>query len=470
MSLRLLHSKVLFIRRTPNFRNYGRKTNPISKTLNVLGNDLPAITSSKNNSILYPEHTDVVIIGGGYIGSSVAYWLKTRAGDGLSVVVLEKDFTFKEAQKHQSLGILTQHFSLPENIHLSKYSIDFLRAAKENLNKDCDLQYNPTGSLVLASEKFADRLEENASILNELGVRNQILTSADIKKRYPWINVQDIKLGCMANEGEGTFNSWALLKGLIQKSTELGTNYVNAEVAGFEVEKQKDVLMEGVKPGTFERINKILYKTEDDVEHSLKFAICVLAAGHDSGYLTKLAGVGTGENILKVPLPIEKRTCNVYSIEDKATETGLCTPLIMDTTGLWLKGNGLENNLLCGNIPMMKDDAKDAMSDVEYFNNIVEPSLVNRFPNCKNAKILKYTTESYDCNTFDNSGILGPHPYHNNLYIAAGFGRYGCQQAPGVGRAIAELIIDSQYTTIDLTRLGFDRFLMNEAIVDFNVY
>lgn len=46
----------------------------------------------------------------------------------------------------------------------------------------------------------------------------------------------------------------------------------------------------------------------------------------------------------------------------------------------------------------------------------------------------------------------------------------GCQHAPGIGRATAELIIDSQYTTVDLTRFGFDRFLLNERIVDFNVY
>lgn len=46
----------------------------------------------------------------------------------------------------------------------------------------------------------------------------------------------------------------------------------------------------------------------------------------------------------------------------------------------------------------------------------------------------------------------------------------GCQHAPGIGRAIVELIIDSQFTTVDLTRFGFDRFILDERIIDFNVY
>lgn len=113
--------------------------------------------------------------------------------------------------------------------------------------------------------------------------------------------------GCMALEGEGTFNAWALLRAFIKKSKELGTNYVNAEVTGFELEKQKDLLMEGVTPGGYERLNRIVYKTEDQEEYSIKFAICILAAGDNSGHIASLAKVGTGDGILSIPLPIERR-------------------------------------------------------------------------------------------------------------------------------------------------------------------
>jgi FAD-dependent oxidoreductase domain-containing protein 1 len=97
------------------------------------------------------------------------------------------------------------------------------------------------------------------------------------------------------------------LKGVIDKSQELGATFINAEVIGFKLEKQKDVLMEGVAPGTFERINKVIYKTPDNEEHEIKFAACILAAGHNSSEIGKMAKIGTGDGLLSIPLPIEKR-------------------------------------------------------------------------------------------------------------------------------------------------------------------
>ncbi|KAF9411253.1 hypothetical protein HW555_009910 [Spodoptera exigua] len=460
---------VLRKKNNTGIRCYAKSNNPLEKTLNIIAKDIPSYFGSKDKSILYPEHTDVVIIGGGYIGSAIAYWLKKRASDGLSVVVLEKDFTYKNSQNCVSLGTLNQHFSLPENIELSKYSVDFLRNVNVNLGYDVDIQYTPTGALTLASEQYAQKLEQNVTILNELGIKNVLLTASDIKAKYPWINTDDVKLGCMAIEAEGTFNSWALLRSLVKKSREMGANYVNGEVVGFELEKQKDVLMEGVAPGGYERLNRVIYKAADQEEYSIKFAICILAAGSDSAHIARMAKIGTGDSILSIPLPIEERTSDIYSIEDIAVKTGLNTPLVTDTTGLWLMRSGLGSNLLCGTLPLMNDDTKN-MSKTDYLENVIKPSLVNRFPMCKNVKLEIFNTDKYDCNTYDNSGIIGPHPYHNNLFLATGFGKLGCQHAPGIGRAIMELIIDSQYTTIDLTRFGFDRLLVDERSIEFNVY
>lgn len=58
-----------------------------------------------------------------------------------------------------------------------------------------EIQYTPTGSLTLASDQYAHRLEQNVTLLNELGVRNKLLTAAEIKSKYPWINTEDVKLG-----------------------------------------------------------------------------------------------------------------------------------------------------------------------------------------------------------------------------------------------------------------------------------
>lgn len=71
--------------------SYSTSQNPFIKTINALKYDI-----GKNSDVptyTYPEHADIVIIGGGYIGSSTAYWLKKRAGEGLSIAILDKDLT-----------------------------------------------------------------------------------------------------------------------------------------------------------------------------------------------------------------------------------------------------------------------------------------------------------------------------------------------------------------------------------------
>ncbi|KAI8427718.1 hypothetical protein MSG28_002156 [Choristoneura fumiferana] len=419
--------------------------NPFKRTWGILAEEFPIMLGLNKKPQHYPEHADVVIIGGGFIGSSVAYWLKTKASHGLSVVVIEKDLTYAAVQKNITLGSLTQHFSLPENIYLSQHSAEFLRNSKEYLGPNVDLKYTPSGHLLLACEEHAEKLEQNVGIQREFGIRNELLSPKEIKSKFPWINTEDIKLGCVGYESEGSFDSWALLRGLVQKSIDMGTTYIQADVTGFELEQQRDVLMEGVKPGSFQRINKVLYRTPDNEEYAIKFAACILAAGHESSQVAQLAKIGNGEGLLTIPLPIEKRECNVYSIENSAKSTGLNTPLMMDTSGVWLKKGGLGSDLLCGAIPVLSPSATGLTAE-DHVEQIIKPSLVNRIPQFQKAKVTSIASETNDYCHYDDSGILGPHSYHNNLYIAAGFGKQGCQHASGIGRAIAELIIDGQYT------------------------
>ncbi|XP_023940297.1 FAD-dependent oxidoreductase domain-containing protein 1 [Bicyclus anynana] len=415
---------------------------------------------------LYPEHADVVIVGGGYIGASSAYWLKTRAGEGLSVVVLERDPMYNSTQQMLSHGILTQHFSLPENIYLSQFSAEFFRNIKENLGNDINIEYCPVGQLLLASDRYTEKLEHNVNIQKDYGIKNKIITVEDIQSRYPWINTSDIKLGCIGTESEGVFNPKELLRGYIQKSQELGANYIKCEMVGFEMEVQRDVLMEGIVPGTFQKLNRLLYKTDDGEVHSLRFAACIVAGGADSAHIAKFAKIGESKGLLKEKLPIQKREYNTFSIENPKNEMalGLNSPFVMDTSGLWLRRNGLQNSLLCGQIPSIKDDSNHSASEV------FQASLLNRYPHFKDSEVKEVSTELTDCNTYDDTGIIGPHPYHSNLILATGFGRQGVQHSPGIGRAVAELVIDCHYNAIDLTRFGFDRLLTNEPLIETNVY
>lgn len=72
----------------------------------------------------------------------------------------------------------------------------------------------------------------------------------------------------------------------------------------------------------------------------------------------------------------------------------------------------------------------------------------------------------YEYNTFDENGIVGPHPLYNNLFIAAGFSGHGIQQSPAIGRAVAEMLLEGTFKTIDLTRFGFDRLLLDKPMYE----
>lgn len=144
---------------------------------------------------IFPSHCDVVIIGGGAIGSSIAYHLKEKAKDGLRIVVLEQDKTYEKASTTLSVGGLRQQFSLEENVLMSLYAADFLRMAKLYLGDHVNVNFVPHGYLFLATEEGAQQLEKNSILQNRLGAKNILLTRKKLKERFPWMNVDDIALG-----------------------------------------------------------------------------------------------------------------------------------------------------------------------------------------------------------------------------------------------------------------------------------
>lgn len=78
-------------------------------------------------------------------------------------------------------------------------------------------------------------------------------------------------------------------------------------LSAFKLEKQRDVLMEGMTPGTYQKLQQIVFETPDNVLHELKFAACILAAGAESTKISEFLGIGLGTGMLSFKLPIQKR-------------------------------------------------------------------------------------------------------------------------------------------------------------------
>lgn len=240
-------------------------------------NKMDAFIENREDIRQFQTHCDVLVIGGGGMGASIAYWIKKRALHGLNVVVLEKDPSYQQCSTTLSVGGLRQQFSLPENIQMSLFGADFIRRAKEHLGNEVEVNFQPFGYLMLSTEEGAQTLRENSRLQNDLGARNEILTARRLKEKFPWLNTDGIALGCHGLEKEGWFDPWALLYGLKKKSLEYGAHYVHGEAIGFEFKDQPTVIMEGVEMGEYKSLDRVLAKLPNGEIQPIKFAICIIA-------------------------------------------------------------------------------------------------------------------------------------------------------------------------------------------------
>lgn len=443
-------------------------------------------TSSSKVGDIFPEHCDVLVIGGGAVGSSVAYHLKERALEGLRVVVVEKDSNYTQASTVLSVGGIRQQFSIAENIQLSQYGMEFLRNIPKNLaiegqDPPPDINFNPHGYLTLASEGGIQQLKESHYLQTQLGAKNQFLTAKQLKQRFPWLNTEGIEAGVIGLENEGWFDPWSLLIGMKRKAINLGTEYVTGEVTGFELMDLEDSYVEGEASANINQLRSAKVVLPCGEIREITFAMLVVAAGAWSGKIGDMLGIGKGDGIMAQPLPVEPRKRYVYCVH--APEgPGLDCPLVIDPSGTYFRREGLGGLYLTGCSPQhgegigygykeSEEPSVDALDvDYDYFDSHVWPHIANRAPAFNNLKLHSAWAGYYDYNTFDQNGIIGLHPKFSNMLLATGFSGHGIQQAAGVGRAIMELILNGDYATIDLSRLGFDRILFDEHLYEQNIW
>lgn len=115
-------------------------------------------------------------------------------------------------------------------------------------------------------------------------------------------------LGCHGLEKEGWFDPWALLCGLSNRAKQLGANYTNAELVGFEYRDQPDMIIQGGGPN-YKALDKAIVKMPNGEIKTIKFGICIIAAGAKSGEIARLANIGVGSGLCSMPLPVEPRYC-----------------------------------------------------------------------------------------------------------------------------------------------------------------
>ncbi len=387
-------------------------------------------------------HADVLIVGGGIMGSCTAYFLKKELGFKGTVRVVERDPTYAEASTTLSAASIRQQFSTPENIRMSRFGIEVIRSLKDRFGPDSDIGFREGGYLILASEAGRGVLEANWRTQTAEGADILLLGPDELKARFPWISTEDLSLGAWGRTGEGWFDAAMLLDLFRKAARDAGAIYEKGEVASLTRENGR-VTGATLKDGAARSCGTL-----------------VLAAGAWAGRLAQDIGV---------PLPVEPRKRTVFVV--KCPETFPSMPLIVDPSGVWMRP---ERDLVIGGWgPGETDPDPAAYGDFEpahdEFENHVWPAFATRVPALEQLRQMRAWAGHYDFNTLDHNAILGPHPEIANLFFINGFSGHGLQQAPAAGRATAELIVHGGYRSLDLSVFGFDRILRNEPVLELNV-
>jgi len=389
----------------------------------------------------------IVIVGGGAVGSAVAYFLMADPARDAPVVVVERDPTYARASSALSASSIRQQFSVPINIALSRFGIAFLRDIGVRLAVDGEqpeIGLVEPGYLFLASQAGLPVLEANHRVQRAHGADVALLDPDALRRRFPWLATDGLSAASLGLRGEGWFDGYAVLQALKRKARALGAEYRKAAAVSLA------------------RVGDRIDAVSLDDGSRLACRAVVNAAGPWAARVAALAGIA---------LPVQARRRSVFSFacHDKLP----ACPLVIDPSGVWFRPEGA---LFIGGVAPPADqdpdedpDAGSLEPDHRLFDDIVWPALAARVPAFETIKPLRAWAGYYEHNTLDQNGIVGRHPAVTNFIFANGFSGHGIQQAPAVGRAVAELILHGRYRSLDLTPLGFERVLEGAPLRELNI-
>ncbi len=386
---------------------------------------------------------DVAIVGGGVMGSAVAYFLMADAAFDGSVLVVERDPSYADCATTRSWGGIRQQFSTPENVLMGLFAAAFVKSAAERLEvggEAPDLGFKERGYLLLASAAGLPVLERNCRLQQSLGATVERLDPEALAARYPWLNLEGIAGATIGGAGEGWLAPDALLQGFKRKARALGAQYIEDEAVGVVVAGERVTglrLRQGGAIGCGHLVN---------------------AAGPQAGALARLAGV-------ELPVRPRKRMTYVFDCRSDLLDA----PLTFDTTGVVFRPEGGQYLTLISPPADRDPDSDDLEPEYGLFEEVIWPSLAARVPAFEAIKLAGAWAGHYDYNTFDQNAIIGPHPEIENLMLCNGFSGHGVQQAPAAGRALAELIVHGGFVSLDLSAFSYARLAAGRPLVEANV-
>jgi len=391
------------------------------------------------------ESYDIIIVGGAIMGASTAWFLSKNEDFDGSVLVVERDPTYENSSTMHTNSCMRQQFSAELNVRISQFAADFVKNIRDYMDGDelvPELSIQNFGYMYLAdNEGLADVLRESQKVQLNAGSATQLLGPDQIKRKYPFYNVDDIVLGSINLIDEGYWDGTAVFYAWRRQSRKAGAEYVTNEV----------VAMTKSADGT---------KVESVTLRSGEVITCgkvLNTSGPRASRTAQMAGID-------LPVEPRKRYSWIFAAEQPLSQD---LPLTIDPSGVHVRENG-GGTYQCGAHsdidPAVAYD--DFIMDFDIWENHVWPILATRIPQFEAIKIQSEWAGHYAYNTFDHNAIMGPHDEVTNFFFLNGFSGHGLQQSPAMGRGSAEMLIYDEYKTLDLSPFNYSRIPNNTPIIE----
>lgn len=380
------------------------------------------------------QKAEIIIIGGGVVGASVAYHLTEKGAKG--VLILERETAQGFGSTGKATGGVRAQFGTKINILMSLYSIEFFSKFNDLTGVDCG--YEPRGYVFFATnEKQFEYLKRNVELQKSCGLETvETVDAKTISEVVPGMNCEDIVGGTFC-QTDGFINPLGVMEGFTRKALENGAK-IEFETKVSAI-KTKNGNVSGVET------NKGFIETEN----------VVLAAGAWAGRLAQTAGVD---------LPVEPLRRQIVWARSE-TDLPANLPMVIDFgSGFHFRpARDSRNEILFA----FTDADEKSSFRTDFGKSFIEKVYEKakwRAPFLYETEVVREKCRAglYE-NTPDHHAIIGGCDVEG-LYFCNGFSGHGVMHSPASGRALAEIILDGKARFLDVSSLNLERFTTGELL------
>jgi sarcosine oxidase, subunit beta len=375
---------------------------------------------------------DVVIIGAGIVGSSIAFHL-TEAGCK-NVLVVERETRQGLGSTGKSMGGVRAQFATDVNIRMSLYSIPFFAQFEEATGHPSG--YKPHGYLFMATNDWhMNYLRKNSARQKKLGLKNvKLLSTDDIRKVLPQLRSDDIVGGSLCTT-DGFVDPDSVMTGFMARAIERGAElWRGTEVTGIYADH--------------DTVSGVLTS-----KGGVAAPVVVNAAGPWAAGVARMTGV---------ELPVQPLRRMLVPTEPFPGLPERLPMMIDMATGWHFRQEGL------GLLMAWAHPDEQPGFRTDFDPAYIEKSLTHaaaRVPDFANLAVnpRRCWAGMYEMSP-DHHAILGPSPDVRGFYFANGFSGHGVMHSPATGRILADLILHGETSVIDAQDLNVQRFAEGRAI------